>query len=72
VATEHGQKLEPEAKDWYVMFQQKQGKQVTVEECGLFLHPDTGYFGASPDGLFHIFTRFRVNYISQAESGVTL
>ena len=25
--------------------------QVTVEECGLFLHPDTGYFGVSPDGL---------------------
>jgi len=29
VATEHGQRLEPEAKDWCIMFQQQQGKHAS-------------------------------------------
>ncbi|XP_030071907.1 uncharacterized protein LOC115478581 [Microcaecilia unicolor] len=40
-------------KEYEELTSKKAGKDVKVEECGLFIHPDKSWLAASPDGIVH-------------------
>ncbi|XP_065198986.1 uncharacterized protein LOC135830687 [Sycon ciliatum] len=50
-ATRWGIDHEEEARCAYVAHQAKSGKLIDVVACGLFVHADECWFGASPDGI---------------------
>lgn len=51
-ALKYGRQMEPEARKAYATRQKKlRHRSLKVEECGLFVHKDHVYVGASPDGL---------------------
>jgi len=45
-----GRDNEPRARQAYINHMNTHGHQIVVEECGLHLHPDYSYLGASSDG----------------------
>ncbi|XP_078655658.1 uncharacterized protein LOC144902231 [Branchiostoma floridae x Branchiostoma belcheri] len=47
----YGRLLEPVARDKYTALQEKRHKNLKVAECGLFVHPQKVFLGATPDGL---------------------
>lgn len=40
-------------KEYQELASKKAGKDVKVEECGLFIHPEKSWLAASPDGIVH-------------------
>ena len=48
---QHGKKFELTAVEAYLQRQSLNGKQVHFRRCGLVLHPQFRFLGASPDGL---------------------
>ncbi len=50
-AIQHGKKHEPTAVKAYLQKKSSDGKQVHHRQCGLVLHPQFRFLGASPDGL---------------------
>ena len=50
-ALQIGREREPQATARYLQYQRADGALVTVEKCGLFVHPSGGYLAASPDRL---------------------
>ena len=49
VAVKHGKAMEPHAKRAYVKIQKAAHRNFTAEECGLLVHDNLPYIGASPD-----------------------
>ena len=45
----HGKAVEPVAAKTYT--EMRCDRDVRLQECGLFIHPEYGFLGASPDGL---------------------
>ena len=50
-AVQHGKKHEPAAIEAYFKKKSSDGQQVYRRQCGLVLHPQFRFLGASPDGL---------------------
>lgn len=50
-AIKHGQAMEPAAKDHYVRMTRGNHTNFHAQDCGIFIHPQSSYIGASPDML---------------------
>lgn len=51
IATNHGKKNEPTARNLYYTKQKEIHKNLKITECGLIINSIYPYFGASPDGI---------------------
>ena len=52
-AIQHGKKYERQAVEDYTAAKSAQQRPVETRQCGIALHPDMRYIGASPDGMIY-------------------
>lgn len=50
-AIKHGQAMEPAAKQHYIRMMKGNHTNFHAQDCGIFIHPQRSYIGASPDML---------------------